>query len=257
MSYDQYSKIKHETPYFYISRSKDRLIYYFGSNHSHNPNHSQFNLLKKKWSNFLSDTKDMKTAVIVEAYEISKQETTLEEFIIKYGESGAGAYFAYESKSLLIFGEPQNNKIIDYLLRNFSKEEVLFWYECQAIKFWQRHKRGRNIQEFLSNHTEKYRKLLEWPDLIVSVEFISSIYRKLFNQELNINDEKIFSQITSPISIKSRINELSRSQSVYRNEYMLEQTEKYWKEGYNIFIVHGAGHAVMQEPVIRGLIGDV
>ncbi|KKR46018.1 MAG: hypothetical protein A3C63_00510 [Candidatus Zambryskibacteria bacterium RIFCSPHIGHO2_02_FULL_39_82] len=254
MSYDEYSKIQHETPYFYIFRSGGRLTYYFGSNHSHDPNHPQFNLLRKKWNEFTSETRAVKTVVIVEAHEIAKLEATMEESIIKHGESGAGAYLAYEFESLLIFGEPHNDKIIAHLLRNFSKEEILLWHVCQAIKFWQQHKMGRSIQEFLSNQTQKYRRLLNWPDLVISVELINTIYKKLFNRELNIDNEKTLSEITTPVSIQSRINELSRSQSIYRNEYVLGQIEKYWSEGYNIFVIYGAGHAVMQEPAIRSLV---
>ena len=254
MSYDQYSKIEHETPYFYIYKSKDKSIYYFGSSHSHDPNHPQFNLLKEKWNEFHYKTRDEKTVVILEAHEIPNREETLERSIIKYGESGAGAYLAYESRSSIILGEPETDNIINYLLKNFSKEEILFWYECQAIKFWQDHKRNRSIQEFLSSHTDRYRELLKWPDLIISIDFINTIYREIFNKELNIDDEKIFSQITTPVTIKSRINELSRDQSVYRNEYILDQIEKYWDDGYNIFIIYGAGHAFMQEPVIRSLL---
>ena len=110
------------------------------------------------------------------------------------------------------------------------------------------------MQEFLSSHTDKYRRFLNWPDLVISTDLIKDIYKKIFDQELNIEDEKIFSRITSPVDIGSKINELSRSQSEYRNEYILDQIEKYWNEGYNIFIIYGAGHAVMQEPVISSLI---
>ena len=96
---------------------------------------------------------------------------------------------------------------------------------------------------------------MKWPDLVISLELVNSIYKKLFNQELNIDDEELFSQITTPITVLSRINELSRSQSIYRNEQILVQIEKYWKEGSNIFVIYGAGHAVMQESSIRSLVG--
>ena len=253
MSYDEYSKTEHKTPYFYIFQSKEQLLYYFGSSHSNDPNHSQFSLLKEKWREFIDKTNGAKRAVIVEARELSKKEFTLEESIISRGEVGAGAYLASESGSFLVFGEPQDSDIVDYLLKNFSKEEKLLFFESIAIKFWHKNKINKSMQEFLSNHTNKYRKLLNWPDLIISVELIDSIHRKLFDQGLSIDNEKIFSQITNPAIINSRINELSRSQSMYRNEYILSQIEKYWRGGYNIFVIYGAGHAVMQEPVIYSL----
>lgn len=257
MSYDDYLKVKHKTPYFYIFRSRNQSLYYFGANHSRNSNHPQFNLLMEKWKEFVIETDGKKKAVIIEARELSKKWTTLKESIVERGEVGAGTYLAGESGSLLVFGEPEDSEIVNYLLdKKFSKEEILLFFESIAIKFWHNNKNkiNKSMQEFLSNHTNKYRKLLNWPDLIISVELIDSVYKNIFNQELNIDDEKIFSQITTPVTISSSINELSRSQSVYRNEYILDQIEKYWQDDYNIFIIYGAGHAAMQEPVIRSLV---
>lgn len=260
MSYDEYSKIKHKTPYFYIFRSRNQSLYYFGANHSCDPNHPQFNLLMEKWKEFVIETDGEKKAVIIESRELSKKWTTLKEFIVERGEVGAGTYLADESGSLLVFGEPEEGEIVNYLLnKKFSKEEILLFFESIAIKFWHTNKSkiNKSMQEFLSNHTSKYRKLLNWPDLIISVDLINSIYKNIFNQELNIDDEKIFSQITNPAVITSRINELSRSQSRYRNECILDKIEKYWLEGYNIFIIYGAGHSVMQEKAIRSLVDKV
>lgn len=254
MSYDEYSKINHEIPYFYIHRSKNQSIYYFGSNHSHDPNHPQFNLLKEKWNEFIDKSKKSERTIIVEAKENSNKETTFEKSIIKHGEVGAGCYLANESKLLLTFGEPKDDDIVNHLLKNFSKEEILLFFESIAISFWQKHRADRDIEEFLSKHTNKYRKLLNWPELIISVEFINKIYKEIFNKEMNINDEETFSEINTPVIIKSRINELSRSQSKFRNEYILDQIEKYWGKGYNIFVIYGAGHAVMQERAIKSLI---
>jgi hypothetical protein len=254
MSYEKYSKVRHETPYFYSLKSDNQLLYYFGTNHSQDPNNPQYNLLMEKWNKFASESNGMKTAVIIESFEISTQEDSIEKSIRRYGERGTGAYLASQNKSLLVFGEPGAKKVVAHLLKKYSKEEVLLFFESIAINFWYKNKSEKSLQEFLSSHTDKYRRLLNWPDLIISTDLIKDIYKKIFNQELDINDEKIFSRITSPVGTGSRINELSRSQSMYRNEYILNQIEKYWDEGYDIFIIYGAGHAVMQEPAIRSLI---
>jgi hypothetical protein len=254
MSYDEYSKIKHITPYFYNIKFDKQLLYYFGVNHSQDPNNPQYNLLMEKWNEFVSGSNGMKTAVIIESFEISTQEDSMEKYIQRYGERGAGVYLANQNKSMLVFGEPGTKKVVAHLLKKYSKEEVLLFFESIAINFWYNSKIEKSLQEFLSSHTDKYRRFLNWPDLVISTDLIKDIYKKIFDQELNIEDEKIFSRITSPVDIGSKINELSRSQSEYRNEYILDQIEKYWNEGYNIFIIYGAGHAVMQEPVISSLI---
>ena len=119
MSYSEYSKIKHETPYFYIIKVPEHIIYYFGSSHSHEPSHQEFGLLKEKWDEFINETKNSKSVVILETSQIPEQETTIEKAIIKYGESGAGAYLAYINNLPLILGEPENSQVIDYLLNDY------------------------------------------------------------------------------------------------------------------------------------------
>lgn len=253
MSYEEYSKIEHDTPYFYTYKTKNQLLYYFGCNHSHDPNHPQFSLLKEKWNEFIDDTKKIKNIVMVESCGISNDKLTLEKSIMKYGEVGAGIFLANESDSLIVFGEPKNDEIIKHLLKTFSKEEILLFFESIALKFWHKGKTNKSMEEFLSNHTNKYSELLNWPELIISVESISAIYKKIFAKELDINNKEIFSQITDPTTTESIINKLSRSQSEYRNEHILNQIQKYWDDKYNIFVIYGAGHAVMQERAIKSM----
>jgi len=254
MSFEEYSKIKHETPYFYIVRSNEQILYYFGTQHSIDPNHPQFNLLKQKWNEFLNEAKAKKTLVLVERNIKDDKQNTLEESISKYGESGAGMYFAFENSSEFKNPEPKIEEIVTFLLKNYSKEEILYFYESIAINHWQKNKIQQNINEFLSKNNEKYKKLLDWANLKISFDLLKEIHKKIFGQELDINDQSFFSQVTNPVTIKSRINELSRSQSIYRNEYILGQIEKYWSNSYNIFVVYGASHAVMQRPAIESLI---
>lgn len=256
LSYGEYAKMHHETPYLYRLESKGQLLYYFGAQHSRDPEHPQYKLLVEKWGEFIheSQSQRIKTAVVIEAFEISAQRLSLEECVKRYGERGAGAYMADKDKALLVFGEPKMEDVVLYLLKKYSKEEIVLFFECVALNFWHNNKTGKSIEEFLASHTEKYRILLNWPDLVISTQFIQEIYKRVTNQELHMQDGKVFGEITSPTVTGSRINELSRSQSLYRNEYLLDQIEKYWNEGYNLFIVYGAGHAVMQEPVLRDFV---
>ncbi|MCX6701697.1 MAG: hypothetical protein NTX96_00690 [Candidatus Zambryskibacteria bacterium] len=254
ISYDAYSKIKHEAPYFYNLNSRKQYLYYFGSNHTHDSQHPQFDLLMEKLNEFFSVTENKKRAIIVEREHTSNQCGNISQYIFFYGESGAGIFYANQTNSTLIMGEPSQKEIFGYLLNSFSKEEIILFYVCHDIKHWQKNKRNRSIETFLSEQTKKYREPLNWQELELNLAFINSIYLKMFGKDLDINDEKLFSQITTPVTIKSKLNEISRSQSQFRNEYILDKIEKYWNEGYNIFIIYGAGHAVMQEPAIRSLV---
>ena len=90
----------------------------------------------EKWNKFASESNGMKTAVIIESFEISTQEDSIEKSIRRYGERGTGAYLASQNKSLLVFGEPGAKKVVAHLLKKYSKEEVLLFFESIAINFW-------------------------------------------------------------------------------------------------------------------------
>lgn len=253
MSFEEYSKTKHETPYFYSVISDNRLLYYFGANHSRDYKHSQYKQLIEKWEEFVNKSKGKDITIVVESAEFTTKCASLKEYIRRYGEFGAGVYLAQKDQATVVLGEPKTKEIIDHLLKKYSKDEILLFFESIASIFWFRNKTGKNIQEFFSEHTEKYRKLLDWPDLNISMDIMSKIYQKIFNKELNFNNENIFLEITSPVIDKSKMNKLSRDQSLYRNLHILEKIEDLWNRGENIFIIYGAGHAVMQEPVILTL----
>ncbi len=42
MTQDEYSKIEHETPYFYKIQNTEQFLYYFGERHSFNSNDTQW-----------------------------------------------------------------------------------------------------------------------------------------------------------------------------------------------------------------------
>ncbi|MDP3763954.1 MAG: hypothetical protein Q8Q92_04985 [bacterium] len=254
MSYEEYSKVKHEKPYFYIVKSKDQYLYYFGAKHSNDPKHSQFVLLTEKLNEFLNQTKDKKRIVLVEQNIFFKKMDSLDESILKYGESGAGAYFALNNGILIHCPDPAKEYVVGQTIQNFTKEEILCYYLSNVIKHWQKNKEKPNLAESLSEQNQRYRKLLEWPELDISPDYIINLYEKILKKDISLEDDSLFEQISTPVFINSRINEISRSQSDFRNKYILDQIEKYWNERYNIFIIYGASHAVMQEPAIRSLI---
>ena len=60
-----------------------------------------------------------------------------------------------------------------------------------------------------------------------------------------------FNNAVNPAKEGTIINGVSRALQRARDEYILEQIDKHWSEGKNLFIVYGSSHAMRLEPAIK------
>ena len=261
MSFEEYAGVKHKTPYSYSLISGDQELLFFGVNHSNDPEHSQFKMLNKVWKEFTSRNNGAKSAVIVEYPKVPIPADNIEDSIIKYGEVGAGAHLAGREGFELVVGELNQGELIKDLRGQFKNEEILLFYEIHAMSYWLKNKErifsSTSLDVFLGKHTDKYQRLLNWSNLNITREFLQDIFYNVAGEHLIINNAKYLNSYTDPTLNKSRINEYSRAQSLARNYHILDVIEGYWKSIYNIFIIYGAGHAVMQERAIRDMVKNL
>ena len=250
LSFDEYSAIKHESPYFYSVKSTEQTLYYFGALHSKDISHSQFEILQSKWQDFLNKTKSQKRIVFFEGIVDVKQLTTLEESIKKYGESGAIVFLANQSNISIHRPEPDMKREIKEMLSDFSKDEIFYFYISRAINHWQRGMVMRkDFDEFLGFNIERFHSATGWKDFVFSFETFKRIHKQNFDKELDLDDKSLLRKITNPTIKETVFNKIARKSSTIRNIFILEQIEEKWQEGYSIFIVYGSGHAVMQAPL--------
>ncbi len=255
LSFEEYSAIEHEHPYFYYIGSNEQILYYFGAEHSKDISHSQFEILQIKWQEFLSKTKSKKGIVFFEGKLDQEQLITLEDSIKKYGESGAIVFLANQSSVSSYRPEPDIKIEIKKLLADFSKDEIFYFYIARAIKHWQHGMvMQKDFDKFINFNMERYRAILDWQDFIFSFETFKRIHKQIFGKELDLNDKNLFRKITNPAIRGIVFNEIAKKSSTIRNIFILDQIEEKWKEGYSIFVVYGSGHAVMQEGVIKSLV---
>jgi hypothetical protein len=137
LSFEEYSAISYEHPYFYSTESNGQILYYFGAEHSKDVLHPQFEILKEKWREFLNKTKSKKRVVFFEGKVILGQLSTLEESIKKYGESGAIVFLANQLSVFSYRPESGIKVEVKKLLNFFSKDEIFYFYIARAIGHWQ------------------------------------------------------------------------------------------------------------------------
>lgn len=256
ISFKDYLVTEHNQPYFYSVQSPRQVLYYFGAKHTKDPTHPQFKLLKEKWQEFLSKTSSTKQVVFFEGAVRIIPEMVLEEVIEKYGESGAIVFWANQLQVVNFHLEPPTEHETKELLKNFSQEEVFYFCMLRKLMSWQRGSEPKDFDEFLKINTKYYHDVLDWEGFNFSFEVIQKVHRDIFGKDFDLSDKDFISKISNPTYNISRINEIARRSSDVRNLAILDHIEKYWREGYNIFVVYGASHAVMQEPAIKSLVRD-
>lgn len=260
LSFKKYSKIKHKRPYFYSIEFKPtkQILYYFGAEHKKDLNHPQFELLQKKWQEFVQKNQESGVKIIsFFEWNIPKNyQSTLEESVKKYGEAGAILFLSNKAGFPSIRVEPTIEYEAGELLKEFSKEEIFYFYISRMIGSRKRMSMKQDLEKTIKLGIERYSSLLStlWKDFDFSFKSFKKIHRHYFNKDLQKDDEDFFAEITSPMLNNSKFNEIARKSSTIRNIFILNHIEEFWQKGYSIFVVYGASHAVMQEDAIKSLV---
>lgn len=251
ITFKEYSTIKHERPYFYSVTSANQVLYYFGAEHKKDPEHPQFELLNVKWQDFLTKTRGGKAVVFYEEKVNEKNLTSLSQAIEQHGESGAIVYWANKEHVPCVRPEPTIKDEVEELLKNFSADEIFYFYIMRGIASWQRTALRKEFNEFIETNIKRYREDLSWENFDFSFETVKRTHRYIFGKELDLADTAFIAKIPNPIYDESNINNIARASSTIRNITILHNIENYWQEGYNVFVVYGASHAVMQERALK------
>lgn len=255
ITFEEYSKIKHDTPYFYnVSSSDGQKLYYFGERHSRDPLDTEWMQAKNFWLEFLKNTHNQKRIVFVERNKPPLMKTK-EEAIFKYGGPGFITFLASQCNIDMHCPEPERAYEINELVKQFLKEEIAYFYFARSINGWNRMKEPKpEFEKYISQLLKKNETESGWSDFDFSIENMKNIHKKLFGNEFNENDLDFFKDVISPVKSETKINEIARLCSNLRNEHIVKEIQKYWNIGYSIYIHYGVGHAVMQKPVIESFI---
>jgi hypothetical protein len=254
ISFEKYSKIKHEIPYLYTIKSNNQKLYYFGERHSRDPQDSQWIQAKEFWLEFIKNTANQKRVVFIEGSKPSLRETE-EKSIRECGGPGFITFLASQHNVDIYCPEPSKSYETSELLKQFQQEEVAYYYFARSMSGWGRMTEPKpKFEDYITRNLKRNKSEVGWTDFDFSIENMKNIHKNIFEKEFDKNDSDFFKSIVSPIKSETIINKIAKSCSNLRNEYILKEIEKCWNMGNSIYIHYGAGHAVMQEPAIRDLV---
>lgn len=253
LTYEQYSKTRHETPYTLVLQSGQNFLYYFGEKHSFDPADTQWATEKKFWNDFINATQNTKRIVFIEGG-IRPYEESEEQSIIKHGGMGFATFLAHQEGIVIHSPEPNEKYERDELEKTFSREEIQYYYFARVVHQWGRKQEPKpDFEEYINRYLQRDQQESGWNDFDFSLEAMEEIHHNLFQAEFNKHDTSFFYSVVNPVVPKTVINNVSAMSSNIRDSYIINEIKKHIADGYSIFAQYGCSHVVMQEPALREL----
>ncbi len=254
MTYEEYENAEQIFPHFFEVEKNGQLISYFGAEHIGDPSHEQNAQIETAWESFVTRTEKDHTIVFVEGGLGDTQKAKEES--IRHGEEGGLATYLAEQAGIPVESpEPSLSYEVAELLKQFSKEEILYYYFSRAVDQWKRTENSEDVLKYVQQLISDEAEALGFAENNI-LATLSETHKKIFGTEFDMNDLEQFEKAADPVNIYSVSNQVARATSILRDQYILKEIEKKWHEGKSLFIVYGATHAIMQEPAIRHLVNQ-
>lgn len=255
MSFDEYNKVDHPTPYSFKVETGKQYLYYFGANHSRDPQDKQYEMIRVFWREFLEKTGGKNCLVIVEGGK-RKVCDSEEEAIHRGSEASFITYLAAKEGTETFSPEPPEKLKFEELAKHFGKDEIAFYHFARMAHQWNTIPESErpDFYDYLGKSLSQEQKDSGWSDFDFSIENMIQIQKAMFQREFDMHDQKFFYDVINPTTQFSKVNAVSRFEDEgFRDSCILKEIERFWSEGKNLFIVYGVSHAVMHEPAIMKL----
>lgn len=252
MSIDEYKKTRHAEPYVLKYQNNKQKMVFFGAKHSTDITDSQFDQLSKEWKAFLNEQEISKKdyIVIVEGNKRAIQKTK-EDAIKISGEAGLITFLANKENVVTECAEPSVTNTINILSKDYSHEELLYFYFVSKLKHLYRRKENISYTD-LTGILGRLEEQLLFDDVEYSMNAIAKIHKKHFNFYFNHNHRGFISDLSVPyIEYGAFTNRIANDRDIYRNNFLLDYIESLWRDSRSIFIVFGSSHAVMMEKALK------
>lgn len=225
---------------FFSFTRNNAVLFYSGVEHSWDPQHPQFGLLREKFTEFLKVTKSSPLAVI-EAQNWTVLSTE-EETIQKGGEPSFIAFLCQQNNIPLVCFEPDRGEEMNSLLKEFSQEQIEYYYFARTIAQWYRLKEQPEINTYLNRFLDRDRRASGWQNFDFSIPHMAEIHKQFFGSAFDINDADFFRMIENPTREDNLLKEVVRASGSIRDDIVAQKIFKVWEQGRDLFVVYGRGH---------------
>ena len=169
------------------------------------------------------------------------------EAIKKHGEQGLLTLLADQEGIEKISPEPDEVLEIKELVKHFSKEDIEYYYFARVVAQWNRLIDKPDFEEYLNRYLTRDGKNSGWTDFEFTIENMAKIHDKTHDHKFDSENYQCFYRDSAP-----NVNPVA--DYPFRDEHILNEILKYWKQGKSIFVVFGSGHAIVLEKALNTLL---
>lgn len=230
-----------------LSNDGQKLIF-FGTSHSNDPSDDQWHVLENKWHAFVS-SKNPK-ALIYERHELDVAKDTRESALAKHSESGLAAWLAHQAGIQAESGEPSRVEEIESLKKQFSEGEIMVYYFGRQMHQWLTQDKNQNPDwdRYAENTIDRYNSLNCWDEKL-NLQKVLRWLKEETGKEFDPADKQTLYAISDPSQ-----SIVSSASGTFRDEHLFKKIKSLWKDGNDLFIVYGSGHAIVLEPALEKLV---
>lgn len=251
---EQYAEAhkKHgQAPFTFEIDNGKQTLFYFGANHSRDPNNHQYPILREYWNKFLKVTESRDRIVLVEGG-LRRPANNEEDAIKQDSEAGLATFFAHQANIPVDCPDIRDNDLVK-LLPNKAKEEVLLYWFLSFADSWTRQADPKpDFEKYTTSWLETQKKRKMWEGMDTSFEKMKQLYKEVVGKEFDQNDN--FNNLVNPNRTDTAVNKVARDQSDLRDLNVASEIERYWNEGKSIFVTFGSGHLVIEEPALKKVL---
>ncbi len=250
LSRDKYAEVSKKygpSPFTLEIENNGQILFYFGANHSRDPENHQYPTLREYWKKFLEKAIEKDKVVLVEG-RLRPVATSETEAIERSSEGGWVTYFAHRENIPVVCPDIGLNEFTK-MMPELDKEQ---WFLVSFLRIFDSFQRDKKTKKSL----EEICEILKTGESLEGVEITPKKFKALYKQYVgkDFNENESQNDLVNPNREDSVTNELTRMHSDLREIKIVSEIEKYWKEGKSVFIVFGSGHLIIQRPALEKLL---
>jgi len=251
---EQFLERSINSPYCFKLEKNNQFLYYFGANHSNDPEDKQNSLLREFFQEFSLISNNREKIVFIESLPIANDCSSEREMIIKHGERGLISFLAKEKNIRCLNIDQTFSEEAIELIKKFELGYVFYYYFVRNVRSWLKKYRNKTFDEILIMSIEDCHKKIGELSKGFDLNLVKKVHFEIFGKELDSSEICNIERAPVPIYEDSIINEIARKSSRLRDENLLRNIEKEWVIGNDVFVVYGFSHSVKEEPVLRELV---
>ena len=248
MSWKEYFRHSpHTWPHILDLATPKGHLFYFGSNHTMNPGDPQVAEIEKAWAVFHPD-------IAFNEGGDPPTEKTIEEAVIRHGESGLVRYLAARDNVPVHSIDPTLDVEVFELRKLFPTEQVKLFFVLRQITEYERVQQA--TEDTLEEQMQEIlRHFSAVPGLEVGLTTIAELDASCRRNLPKLGSYKdARPDWFDPVKTNTFLGKMGRRSSEIRDLYMINLLVAEVKQGKRVFAVVGGTHVVMQEPALRSFL---